>query len=102
MKNKNSLLLLELMLNILIFALCAAVCLSLLFCARAAMDESRELSRAVYVAQTVAETYEGQDELVIDDYTAKCRQSGDKLTIQVFSPAGKKIYTLVAHGGVGA
>ena len=103
MKNsKNHLLLLETVLNILIFALCAGVCLSLLFCARTAMDESRRLTEAVELAQSLAETWSGQSESNYGGYTAKCRLSGDTLTIQIFSRSGEHLYTLVSHGEAGA
>lgn len=52
---KSRLLLLELVADLFIFALCAAVCVALLVQARSMSDESTRLTQAVYIAQDAAE-----------------------------------------------
>ena len=47
---KSRLLLLELVIDFIIFALCAVVCAALLFQARTMSDESTRLTQAVYIA----------------------------------------------------
>ena len=63
---RSRLLLLELVADLFIFALCAAVCVALLFQARSMSAESTKLAQAVYIAQDAAErlrvgetTYDG-------------------------------------------
>ena len=55
-RSRARLLLVELILDLVIFALCAAVCVALLVRARSMSRESTELTQAVYLAQTAAET----------------------------------------------
>lgn len=52
---KSRLLLLELVADLFIFALCAAVCVALLAQARSMSHESTQLTQAVYIAQDAAE-----------------------------------------------
>ena len=52
---KSRLLLLELVADLFIFALCAALCVALLVQARSMSDESTRLTQAVYIAQDAAE-----------------------------------------------
>ena len=52
---KANLFLIELVLNLLIFALCAAVCVGLLLHARSMSLESTRLTQAVYLVQSTAE-----------------------------------------------
>ena len=54
---KANLFLIELVLNLLIFALCAAVCVGLLVHARRMCAQSTRLTQAVYLAQSAAETW---------------------------------------------
>ena len=56
-RSRARLLLVELILDLVIFALCAAVCVALLVRARSMSRESTELTQAVYLAQTAAETW---------------------------------------------
>lgn len=53
--SRSRLLLLELMFDLLIFALCAVVCTALLVQAKAISRESTRLTEAVYIAQSAAE-----------------------------------------------
>lgn len=58
MKNgRHSLFLLELVLDLLIFSVCAAVCAGLLVYARMLSRDSATLADAVFYAQTAAETW---------------------------------------------
>ncbi|WP_297717106.1 hypothetical protein [Intestinimonas sp.] len=66
---KSRLLLLELVADLVIFALCAAVCVALLFRARSMSDESTRLTQAVYIAQDAAERLRAGEELY-SGYTA--------------------------------
>ena len=54
---RTNLFLVELVLNLFIFALCAAVCVGLLVHARGISRESTRLTDAVYLAQNAAETW---------------------------------------------
>lgn len=56
-KSKSSLFLMELIIAILIFSLCAAVCMQVFAAAKKASNQSSELSHAVMCAQSVVETY---------------------------------------------
>lgn len=60
---RSRLLLVELVCDLVIFALCAVVCVTLLVKARSMSQESTELTRAVYLAQEAVETgFEGATE----------------------------------------
>ncbi|MGI6028449.1 MAG: hypothetical protein ACOX81_03440 [Candidatus Heteroscillospira sp.] len=107
---RDSLLLAELVLNILIFALCAAACAAVLMRASAISRESRELTAAVYIAQTAAESFGGEDCSVYFDenglpvsgdgaYEARCSRDGDTLIVSVINSAGDTVYTLRGWGG---
>lgn len=99
MKNssRSRLLLLELLFDLVIFALCAAVCVAILATARSMSRESRELTDAVYLAQSAAES--GQAEHYEQDgYEVSITAAGAGVrTIQV-SKDGRDIYTLDAGG----
>ena len=59
---KSRLLLVELVCDFVIFALCAVVCVTLLVKARSMSEESTRLTQAVYLAQTAADQYlSGED-----------------------------------------
>lgn len=59
---RTNLFLIELLFNLFIFALCAAVCVGLLVHARRMSLESTRLTQAVYLAQSAAEALRaGQD-----------------------------------------
>lgn len=60
---RSQLLLVELVCDLVIFAICAVVCVALLVQARIMIRESTQLTNAVYIAQTAAETYLAGGEL---------------------------------------
>lgn len=66
---KSRLLLLELVADLFIFALCAVVCVALLVQARSMSAESTQLTQAVYIAQDVAERLRAGEE-IYSGYTA--------------------------------
>ena len=107
--NRNTLFLTELVLNVLIFALCAACCVLMLVRANALSARSAALTDAVYIAQSVAETFRGQTGSWDFDasgsltqgqaaYTARCSREGDALTVEVFDARGESVYTLQGWG----
>lgn len=61
---RSNLLLVELMANLVIFTLCALVSVTLLVKARVMSAESTDLTAAVYLAQTAAETWKSGGEPV--------------------------------------
>ena len=115
---RSRLLLLELVADLFIFALCAAVCVALLFQAKSMSAESTRLAQAVYIAQDAAErlragetTYDGYfadgrpdtsdlDPLLkstLPDYRVTYREEGDSVEIGVCpysDPEGTPVYTL--------
>lgn len=66
---KSRLLLLELVADLFIFALCAVVCVALLVQARSMSAESTQLTQAVYIAQDAAERLRAGEE-IYSGYTA--------------------------------
>lgn len=56
MKNRSSLVLMEQLVMLLVFALCAALCLKIFAAAREQSDEARRVNEAVLIAQNTAET----------------------------------------------
>lgn len=56
-EHRASLFLLELVADLALFTVCAAVCVGLLLRARGMSEESRELTDAVYAAQSIAEEW---------------------------------------------
>ena len=115
---KSRLLLLELVADLFIFALCAAVCAALLVQAKSMSAESTRLAQAVYIAQDAAErvragetVYGGYfadgrpdtsdlDPLLkstLPDYRVTYREEGDSVEIGVCpysDPEGTPVYTL--------
>ena len=71
---RENLFLIELVGCLLLFALCAAVCTGLLFRAHAMSRESTELTDAVYLAQSAAETWKAGQAPAGDwgDYRVTC------------------------------
>ena len=98
---KSRLLLLELVIDFIIFALCAAVCVALLVRARSMSRESTELTQAVYLAQTAAETWrshgDGADRTV-DGYQVRHTRTGGGTSVQTgrvrISRDGRLVYEL--------
>ena len=75
---KSRLLLLELVADLFIFALCAAVCAALLVSAKSMSAESTRLTQAVYIAQDAAERLRA-GEAVYDHYFADGRPAASDL-----------------------
>lgn len=59
---RTHLFLVELVLDLFLFAVCAAVCVGLLLHARGVSRESAQLTEAVYAAQTIAEEWRASGE----------------------------------------
>lgn len=99
MKRAN-LFLLELVLDLLLFALCAAVCVGLLLHAKGMSLESRRLTDAVYLAQDAAETWRtgGTPAETSDGYEIQVTETGDKAPLRccdiTISRDGEIVYTL--------
>lgn len=93
----SRLLLLELVCDLVIFSLCAVVCVLLLVRARAISQESTGLTQAVYLAQSAAETWRAGGGPVCtraDGYTVDTVPGeGDTCTVTV-SLDGSVLYTL--------
>lgn len=95
--SRSRLLLLELLFDLVIFALCAAVCVAILVSARSMSRESRELTDAVYLAQSAADagTSERYEQ---DGYTVSIARTAaaDEPNIRRIEIAkdGRVIYTL--------
>ena len=96
---RTHLFLTELVLDLFLFAVCAAVCAGLLLHARGMSRESRRLTEAVYAAQTIAEQWRApgvrpawpaQDG---SGLTGVLTVSGDALDIAVYAD-GALVYTL--------
>jgi len=99
--SRSRLLLLELILDLVIFALCAAVCVTLLVRARFMSRASGELTQAVYLAQTAAETWrscgDGAD-WTVDGYQIQHTRTSSGTSVQTglvrISKDGRLIYEL--------
>ena len=91
---RTHLFLTELVLDLFLFAVCAAVCAGLLLHARGMSRESRRLTEAVYAAQTIATgvrpAWPAQDG---SGLTGVLTVSGDALDIAVYAD-GALVYTL--------
>ena len=59
MKRRDNLFFIELVLNLFLFSVSAAVCVGLLIHARTMSLRSAELTQAVYLAQSIAEDWKG-------------------------------------------
>ena len=96
---RANLFLVELVLNLLIFALCAAVCMGLLSRARSMSQESAALTRAVYLAQDAAEPWRASGKTPVwndadeDGFTGRFTAEGGALDIAIYQD-GRLIYTL--------
>lgn len=102
MKNTSHsrLLLLELVFNLIVFAVCALICIALLIHSRKISVQSTDLTQAVYLAQTAAEVWKtgGTPNLQADDYTIALTNIQDNgpvrsCTISV-TRKGTVLYTL--------
>lgn len=102
--NRSTLLLTELILDLFLFAVCAVVCAGLLLRAHGISEESARLARAVYLAETAAETFraggagdtavrEGDLVVTVDD----CSENGLRTAeITVAAQDGRVLYTITA------
>lgn len=97
---KPSLLLLELIIDLFLFLICAAVCVTMLIHARSMSRESTRLTDAVYAAQTAAEEWRaGQTPAAaVDGYEIRVEErapdSGVRSCTITVSHNGKVLYTL--------
>lgn len=122
---RSNLFLMELVLDLFLFALCAAVCVGLILHAKSMSLESEQLTQAVYIAQDAAERYrvglpvyevyfaDGQPDTSalplelrssVGDYFIRLSEQDTGADIAVFSdPArdAEPIYTLHVGKGVG-
>lgn len=104
MVKKGTLVLLELLCNILIFALCAAVCVGILGRAKTLSRESAALTDAVLLAQSAAERNRAglwTGDSVQDGYTVTLTPAleGGKAAVITVSAGEKTVYTLTDKGG---
>ena len=87
---KANLFLIELVCNLLIFALCAAVCVGLLVHARRISQESTCLTQAVYLAQSIAEEWKATGEEPAqrreedNGFRVQCAVRGNELDIAIY------------------
>ena len=101
---RSALFLTELVFDLLIFVLCAAVCAALLVKARGMSRDSRLLTDAVALAETAAETLRGAgagsgtlegDDGLSADYV--CASSAGIVTARITVRSGEReVYTLTA------
>lgn len=96
--------LLELILDLVVFALCAIVCVVLLVKAQGMSADSRRLTEAVYLAQSAAEEWKATGEVPADcgapdseGYTASVTPDGDTADVTI-SWNGAEIYTIEGVG----
>ena len=98
---RANLFLLELVLDLFVFALCAAVCVGLLVRAHGLSRKSGRLTQAVYLAQTAAETWrshgDGADRTV-DGYQVQHTRTSGGTSVQTgrvrISRDGRLVYEL--------
>lgn len=97
---RSRLLLIELICDLVIFSLCAVVCVTLLVQARAMSRESAELTQAVYLAQSAAETWKagatlpaGTDELQVTVTESFDEESSRHCNV-IVSKDGRVLFTL--------
>lgn len=97
---RTNLFLLELVLDLLLFALCAAVCVGLILHAKGMSLDSRRLTDAVYLAQTAAETWRsgGVPASEAGEYEISVTETGDQTPLRrcdiAVSLDGELIYAL--------
>lgn len=92
--------LLELVLNLFLFVLCAAICVGLLLSAWKLSRDSSALTAAVNLAQTAAEEWKATGSVSAQSEGLLCelRETGDSADILILQD-GKLVYSLegVAH-----
>lgn len=98
---RHLLLLVEMILNLLIFAVCAVVCVGLLLRAHQISRDSAVLTHAVYLAQSAAERFRAGEEPVQQEegYTVELAPlaGGDAAAVTVWH-GGKAIFTIEEVG----
>lgn len=87
---RSNLFLLELVLNLALFALCASVCVALLVHTRSMSRESEALTQAVYLAQSAAERWRATGEIPAwtapdeNGFTGRGSVEGGALSIAIY------------------
>lgn len=98
-QQRSSLFLLELIINLFLFVICAAVCVGILLYARGLSTESRDLTNAVYMAQSAAEEWKATGTQPAwrtpeeNGLSGGFENNGDTLDISIYKQ-GKLIYSL--------
>lgn len=99
--NRSNLFLLELIGNLVIFVLCATVCVGLIIRAHNVSDDSAQLTQAVYLAQSTAEALRSGDDVPaapegyeIDVDTAESSANGTESAEITVLYGGEEVYTL--------
>lgn len=115
---RTNLFLLELVLDLLLFTVCATVCVGLVLHAKGMSRDSRALTEAVYIAQDAAERYRAgmevssyytaagtpQTDNDAADYRVEFTAGEDSADIAVYPVDGAEtpVYTLTVSKGVAA
>lgn len=100
--SRANLFLLELIGNLVIFVLCAAVCVGLILRAHGLSEQSASLTQAVYLAQSTAEALRsgGQAPAAPDGYEITVEpeqgESGVEKAVITVTRGGEAVYTLSA------
>ena len=91
-QHRSSLFLVELIISLTLFAICAAVCAALLVHARGMSRESTQLTEAVYMAQSIAETWRsapaGSDvgvSVKSEDFSVRTAEQDGRLNIDIYA-----------------
>ena len=90
--------LLELVLDLCVFAVCAIICVLLLIQSRTMSGESARLTRAVYLAQTLAENWKmGESDPGMakdEELIGEVRETGDGSAEVIVTWNGETVYTI--------
>lgn len=98
--DRSSLFLMELVIDLFLFVLCAAVCVVLLVHARSMSGESTRLTQAVYLAQSAAEEWKATGETPVwrggagDGLSGSFELRDGALYITILQEDGTPIYSL--------
>lgn len=99
-QHRSSLFLVELIIDLALFAICAAVCVALLVHARGMSAESTRLTQAVYMAQDIAEEWKGGSDVFgyfpdQNGLAGSVQDRGDAVAIVITDTAtGEAVYVL--------
>lgn len=97
--HRSTLFMLELVVDLFLFAICAAVCVGLLLHARGMSTESADLTNAVYQAQSIAEEWRATGEVPVgcgmptDDLQHKTTEENGLLNVYIYK-GDKLVYSL--------